>query len=42
LVCQVETTWLATTWDEVQQAFISIFSEVQSEGQTIVILHYAK
>jgi hypothetical protein len=23
-----ETTWLATTWDEIQQAFISIFSEV--------------
>jgi len=36
-----ETTW-PIAGDEVQQAFISRFSEVQSEGQAIAILHYAK
>ncbi len=37
-----ETIQPITTWDEVQWIFISRFSEVWSEGQVIVALHYAK
>jgi hypothetical protein len=36
-----ETTWPVAR-DEIQQAFIPRFSEVQSEGQAVAILHYAK
>jgi hypothetical protein len=36
-----ETTRLATTWGEVQQAFISQFSEICSEGQVATTLRYA-
>jgi hypothetical protein len=31
-----------TTWDEVQWAFISQFSEIRNEGQAIAALRYAK
>ncbi len=36
-----ETTWPVAR-DEIQRAFIPRFSEVQSEGQAVAILHYAK
>jgi hypothetical protein len=35
------TAQLVATWDEVQQAFISRFSEVRSERQAVVTLHHA-
>jgi len=37
-----EIARLATTWDELEWAFISRFNEVWNEGQVVVVLHYAK
>ncbi len=37
-----ETTHPIATWNEVQWAFISLFSEICNEGQTIATLRYTK